>query len=276
MSNKIDIEDIAKLFKSEFNTFKQELKIELNKSIEERLQKNKEEIVKEVSKSLEQANNKIEELKLEVATLKANLEETVKEKETEKELNDIKSRRNNIIIGNIKEQVGENVPEVVISFIKDTLKVPTTVADLNYAKRLGRQSNSAEKSRPILFSFVSLLQKQKILDNKKLIEGSLYYIKGDYTYKQRTKRAELIKVKKNLKQEGKKVDLRQGKLIVEALSGAGSRTTQNVDIQKRNRSSDDSEFPEAELKKQKNKKDKLLKSNKTDKVINLSEVFKDT
>ncbi|XP_055379453.1 putative leucine-rich repeat-containing protein DDB_G0290503 [Condylostylus longicornis] len=259
MSNNINAADIVKLFRQEFSNFKEDINKNLNERLDNnekefkrfredinenlniRLENNKKEIVEEINNHLTQANERIKDLEEEVASLKNKLKEKEAEQNVITEGTERKIRKNNIIIGNVKETEGEKLLDLVTHFIKSIVKVPFVKEDINFARRIGRKSNNPEKERPILLSLISFIKKEEILNNSKNLEGSKYYLKGDYTSQQRTIRSNLVKAKKQLEAEGKQVSIVKGSLIVNGKRIETITNPANVDSQKRLRSPEDPE-----------------------------------
>ncbi|XP_055377939.1 putative leucine-rich repeat-containing protein DDB_G0290503 [Condylostylus longicornis] len=259
MSNNINAADIVKLFRQEFSNFKEDInknlnerldnnekefkrfKEDINENLNIRLENNKKGIVEEINNHLTQANERIKDLEEEVASLKNKLKEKEAEQNVITEGTERKIRKNNIIIGNVKETEGEKLLDLVTHFIKSIVKVPFVKENINFARRIGRKSNNPEKERPILLSLISFIKKEEILNNSKNLEGSKYYLKGDYTSQQRTIRSNLVKTKKQLEAEGKQVSIVKGSLIVNGKRIETITNPANVDSQKRLRSPEDPE-----------------------------------
>lgn len=112
-----------------------------------------------------------------------------------------RSRRNNVLVFNLAEAEGEDVVQVLSSFIRDKLRVTTEVA-IQRAHRLGRQRRDG-KARPIIALLRDYPDVQQLFKNAKNLKGTRYGLSRDYPEEIRKARARLDADRRKARSEKK-------------------------------------------------------------------------
>lgn len=126
------------------------------------------------------------------------------------------SRRNNLIIYGISEEVNEdwNVTENLVKmFLETHFKVTIANSDIERAHRLGYNRNN--NKRPVIVKFLNFKTKDRILKMGKCLRGTNYAIAEDYSEQIKTERNKLKPYLIAAKSEGKKAFLSFDKLVIE-------------------------------------------------------------
>lgn len=179
-------EDI-KQQKEEMLKIKEDIKCTINSNINEKF------------KILETKNQKIE-TKLENQKIKIDNFEKF-------------SRRKNIVIFGIEEDEKnyQELEEKVSNFFNDTLDICCEKNCIEVVRRIGRKS---EKSRPILVSLLTIGLKIKIMQSKRKLIGTPFYIKEDYPKEVLEKRRELQTELTKARDQGVNAILKYDKIII--------------------------------------------------------------
>ncbi|XP_060077626.1 rab11 family-interacting protein 4B-like [Ylistrum balloti] len=161
--------------------------------LDAKLEKLKIEIQREHAERIELLENRVSDLEDENTDLRLTVSkleeqcEKVKEKHSEMigKYNGLEQqgRKNSLrIVGiqdeNMKETV-EDCVRSVVTFVRDTLKVPVQERDIDIAHRLGKFS--ASKSRNIIVKFTHRWKKQEILRARKKLKGTNFVVFEDLT-----------------------------------------------------------------------------------------------
>lgn len=133
------------------------------------------------------------------------------------------SRRNNIIIYGIKESTNENVDDLVLSFLREKMKINCKIEDFERAHRIGQPKT--RKTRAIIVKFTSYRTKAEIYKNKSSLKGTTYLVKEDLT----KYRVDLLKMA--IEKFGfKKVWTSDGNIIAMDSSGQRRKITEISDL----------------------------------------------
>lgn len=90
-------------------------------------------------------------------------------------------KKNALRFHGLAEAEGENINDIIITFINTKLKIPCNIRDIDYAFRLGRYDNSIVKPRTILVNFVQNIIRNEVFSAKKLLKNSQFTIFEDLT-----------------------------------------------------------------------------------------------
>ena len=112
------------------------------------------------------------------------LEARVEELEQETEKQQIYSRRENILLKNVKEESGENVMEKVINLLNQSVRSkPWNWNDFQRVHRLGKEG--VGHCRAIIVRFVNFQDKLRVLRARQELEKVHVRVTNDLTWKQR-------------------------------------------------------------------------------------------
>lgn len=136
--------------------FASQLEGKINKQFEKL-----EEKMSEVTNSLKSLNDKAEINSKEIKSMEA------KSEYMEQYL-----KRNSLRFHGITEEDGENICDVIISFINTKLKVSCNIRDIDSIFRLGRLVNTASKPRGILVSFIQNIKRNEVFNAKTKLKNS--------------------------------------------------------------------------------------------------------
>lgn len=144
-------------------------------------------------------------------------------------------RKRNIIIYRVQEAVGENfktLEETVLNIFNNILQVPCRSEEIDFISRIGKNKN---KNRPILVKMVTFRKKLDLLRSRGNLKDANINIDEDYTPEVREKRKQLVPQLKTLRAQGKKVELRQDRIISrEEKGGERDGTGQSSQVQNTN------------------------------------------
>lgn len=213
MNKMVTVDHLEKEFKkliteefltAKIDSLKQQLKSYFDKELEKVYTK-----IQSLEERATTADERVERLECRIHDLEADLESVKntskrledKGKENAEEIGQVKyaiktreiqmndleqyTRANNIRIYGLDDRNrDENVEEttlVVIQFLKNKLDIDLKETDIDIAHRLGKFSDDA--NRPVICRFVSRMNKQKVMKNRRLLKGSVFVIKEDLTRK---------------------------------------------------------------------------------------------
>jgi hypothetical protein len=142
-----------------------------------------------ISETLKPLQADIKFLKSENEALRSELAE-VKAKSNE---NEQYSRRNNVRIFGLPENVRENCYDVVLDLCNE-LNIEVSRNELDRVHRVGRVSNVADYRRPMIVKLIGHQSKLKLIKARKNLKGKDIYIREDLT---KVNHALLMFVKKN-------------------------------------------------------------------------------
>lgn len=129
---------------------------------------NIEEMKRSVDIEIKKLKVDITNLEKENSTLKSQLLETGR-----------RLRKYNIVIHGIKEEIDDNLLQVVLEIIRNKLNIQASTEQIRDAFRLGKKNN--KQQRPILVELQSYFLKNEILKNCSKLKGSKIYISQDFT-----------------------------------------------------------------------------------------------
>ena len=90
------------------------------------------------------------------------------------------SRRNCLLVHGVEKQGQENADNVVLNVINEHLDIELLIKDLDRSQRIGK-SNSKNKRRPIIVTFISYGDCREIFNNKKRLKGTGVFITESLT-----------------------------------------------------------------------------------------------
>lgn len=93
---------------------------------------------------------------------------------------DQQNKRNSMRLCGLLEKDGEDLLEIVPSFVVKKLKIPCSRNDINYIFRAGKE-NIEGKCRPIIINFVNGFKRNEVFNSKKLLKDSGVSIFEDLT-----------------------------------------------------------------------------------------------
>ena len=193
-------EDIKKSLNKRFDEFRNEI----TNVIEEKMQKQKSDI-------LEETENKIRDLTNKLYTVEC----TQKQQLYKSWDHEARQRRNNLIFYNIAEQGGEDVSVVLDDFIKTQLGVTRPVA-IQRVHRLGAPKPG--KTRPIIVCFRDYPDVEVVLSNSKALQGKRQGISRDIPDPLRKARSNLEADRRKARQDGKRAVIAYpAKLVVDGV-----------------------------------------------------------
>ncbi|XP_045502867.1 uncharacterized protein LOC123699864 [Colias croceus] len=145
----------------------------------------------------------ITNLKMENQNLKAKIDYLEREK-----------RQKNIIAFGIKEDETSSMDllKTTINLLTSGTAIDLTPSDINKVYRLGKKNLQSDKPRPVLISFLSLWQKEQVIQSKKKIKN--VYIVEDYPKDILDKRKLLQQQLIEEREKGRYAVIKYDKLIV--------------------------------------------------------------
>lgn len=130
-----------------------------------------------INKKLDEMSNSMNALSLSVAD---NSETLCRMDEKLDSLEQL-TKNNSLRVLGIPEQDNENIPETIIQFINNKLKVTCELRDIDYVYRIGKFNENGDKPRPVLVKFVQNIKKNEILYVRKLLKNSDFIVFEDLT-----------------------------------------------------------------------------------------------
>ena len=130
------------------------------------------------------------------------------------------SRKNNMVVIGLEENVdteeNENTLDLINEFLESKLKITSIKAV--QARRLGRRKQLESKLRPILTIFLSLNDKRTVIAKRTSLAGTKVFLKDDLTKEQLQVERQLQETRKKLLQHpdfrGKKITVYRNKIWV--------------------------------------------------------------
>ncbi|XP_034827807.1 putative leucine-rich repeat-containing protein DDB_G0290503 [Maniola hyperantus] len=110
-----------------------------------------------------------------------------------------------------KERSYQDLLKIILEIFNSSMKVNCTTSEIEYMRRKGKKSS---KTRPIMITLTTFGKKIEILQNKKLLEKTNYYIKEDYPPKVLEKRKELQDKLIVEREKGNRAYIKYDKLII--------------------------------------------------------------
>ncbi|GBP05856.1 hypothetical protein EVAR_5144_1 [Eumeta japonica] len=171
--------------------------------------KNADEITEKVTRNI----NKLLDQKLK--TLEKNQEKLDKKIENqEQRLNQLErqARQRNVVFFGIEENERSysHLENNLIDFLEKYFSLNINCHDLEAARRIGK----TDKPRPIAVTFATLGSKIKVMQQKKALNDTGYYLKDDYPYHVLEKRKMLQEQVKIEQEKGNKAIIKYDKLVV--------------------------------------------------------------
>jgi hypothetical protein len=121
--------------------------------------------------------------------------------------------------------------DMVVKWLRETLKVETTSENINYVARLKRR----KEDRPIFIKFISFLKKLEMSKNKRNLAGSKVRVDEDHSIEDRRIRKELVPYLKDAKKWGQNTFLRKDVLIVNGQTYDLSYLRENIQLEAESR-----------------------------------------
>lgn len=90
------------------------------------------------------------------------------------------SRRSNLRLYGVPDQVNEDINGLVIGIISSKLKLDITLNDLDRVHRVGKKNDNM-KPRAILIKFTNYQKRSLVYNNKRNLKGTSYVIREDLT-----------------------------------------------------------------------------------------------
>ncbi|XP_048007676.1 proline--tRNA ligase-like [Leguminivora glycinivorella] len=124
------------------------------------------------------------------------------------------SRRRNLVFFGIEENEKsyEELQDKLITIINDNMQIIIKEDSIEYLKRLGKPQEG--KVRPVTVTFSSMINKIKLLKNKKALTTTPYYIKEDFPPDVLEERKKLSKQLKEEREKGRTAFIKYNKLII--------------------------------------------------------------
>lgn len=175
MLSRADKDEILELIKNSFSsllTSKTYLA-----TIEENINSS---VVKAITPLLDKYEEKVAKLEDELTKAKSDIILLQKKADEQEQY----SRRSNIRIFGIEEDKEENTDDIIINLVNKQLKVDMNVNSIDRSHRTGQRKlevNTSKKPRPIIVKFTSYRERQKVLQNRKMLKGSGIVIREDLT-----------------------------------------------------------------------------------------------
>lgn len=121
--------------------------------------------------------------------------------------------RNLVFFGIVdKEESYDDLQTNIIHFINDRFNTTLDVRDIQEVKRIGKRG---DRPRPIITTFATLGQKINILKQKRVLNGTQFYIMEDFPKQILEKRKELQEQAKLEKEKGNKVRIKYDRLVIQ-------------------------------------------------------------
>lgn len=141
------------------------------------------------------------------------LQQKVDKQEQRLELLERQIRKRNLVIFGLAEQEHNysELENMVIDFTAKHLSILISHNEIQELKRIGKKS---QNPRPIVLSLTTLGKKIAILQKKKLLKDTNYYIKEDYPPQVLEKRRQLQEQLKSERQRGVKAMIKYDKLVI--------------------------------------------------------------
>lgn len=190
-----NIEKILQKIQNDLTQQKLEFK-QLEDNITKRINENTNEKFEKINQKTQEIEQKLEKQELKLEFL-------------ERQLN-----KKNIIFFGLEKENEKHYQELekkIVEFLKDKLRITCDNTELESIRRLGKKGDNP---RPIAVTFTTLGKKIQILNNKKLLDETSYYIKEDFSKKVLEKRKSLQDELKRLRNEGKRAVLKFDKIII--------------------------------------------------------------
>ncbi|GBP17384.1 hypothetical protein EVAR_8749_1 [Eumeta japonica] len=233
--------------------------------------KNADEITEKVTRNI----NKLLDQKLK--TLEKNQEKLDKKIENqEQRLNQLErqARQRNVVFFGIEENERSysHLENNLIDFLEKYFSLNINCHDLEAARRIGKKT---DKPRPIAVTFATLGSKIKVMQQKKALNDTGYYLKDDYPYHVLEKRKMLQEQVKIEQEKGNKAIIKYDKLVVLKHNKTDADHTDNRKANKHNKELNKNEFlhlpsrPVTEEDYDQNLPTILLKTNSSTKENNL-------
>ena len=176
-----------------------------------------------VDEVLEKMANENEDLLKENECLK----ERVKKLESQITSQENYSRRLNLRLDGVKEEVGEDTEEVVRDIVRTKLKIPDFMS-IDVCHRLGSrgqkdgqsqsQSRRNNKPRTILVRFTRLSDRQRVWASKKELKGTRMFLNEDYCIQTEKLRRQLYPCLKSALKDGAKCYMNSDRLVINGRS----------------------------------------------------------
>lgn len=186
-----------------------------------KIQKDLDEQKSTITKSAEEVTEKVTEninkiLDQKLKSLEEN-QEKLEEKinNQEKRLNQLEkhARQRNVVFFGIEENERSysHLENNLIDFVNKYFSLSINCNDIEAARRIGRKT---KKPRPITVTFATLGCKIKVMQQKKVLNDTGYYLKEDYPYHVLEKRKMLQEQVKVEQEKGNKAIIKYDKLVV--------------------------------------------------------------
>lgn len=93
------------------------------------------------------------------------------------------SRRNNLRFFGLPETIGENTDMLILEVIKSKLGLDMSLSDIERSHRVGIPNNDVRNNRPraILVKFCSYRNRQQLLNRKRFLKNTGFFINEDLT-----------------------------------------------------------------------------------------------
>lgn len=158
-------------------------------------------------------NNNINEVVGNLQTKIEQLEEANDSQERRLDTIERTQRQRNLIIFGVEEEERgyDDLTQIMLSILNDTMKVNCSFFEMQAIRRVGRKG---DRPRPIIFTLTTLGRKIEIQKKWKTLQNTNYAIAEDYPPKVLEKRKSLIEQAKLEKEKGNRVLVKYDKLIV--------------------------------------------------------------
>lgn len=156
-----------------------------------------------------------------VNNITSQLSSVIKENKDMKEtILDLQARsmRDNIVFSGIPENTPENPEKLITEFMISKLKIPPETANtitFHRAHRLGTKNPQNKRPRPIVAKVEHYKHKQLILSKGRELKGTNFGINDQYPREILDRRKQLLTIRKQLIQKGKRAVLSVDKLYVD-------------------------------------------------------------
>lgn len=157
-------------------------------------------------------NTNINEKFIQMEAKTAELENKIEKQQETIDLLEKQIRKKNIVLFGVEEteRSYSELVTVVYDVIMKIMKIDCHRKEIEEVRRLGRKTDA---TRPIVVTLTSVGRKIDILKRKKSLEGSLVYVKEDFSPRVLEKRKQLQEELKREREAGKKVALRYDKIV---------------------------------------------------------------
>ncbi|CAG9136291.1 unnamed protein product [Plutella xylostella] len=184
------------------------------KQIKQDLSEQKQEMREMRDSIIQSLNENINEKFQKMDLRQTQLEQKVESQEKNITFLEKKIRMKNLIIFGVPEteKSYNDLESIVLQIINGKVKIGNcSSSDLENVHRVGKKG---DKVRPILTTFSTMGMKIAVLKNKKLLDGTDYYIKEDFPKKVLEKRKELQDQLEKLKTQGKRAFLKYDTIVI--------------------------------------------------------------